>query len=63
MDCAQERLGVRHREVNHSSNDIPKVKEFWKDNPNEAVIEFLCHIIADFRDTSDKLLNKRRRRK
>jgi len=54
MDKHQKTMGFRHREKNHSLNDIPKVKKFFKNNPNEAVIEFLVHIIMDFQDTSSK---------
>ena len=55
IDEFQKEMGINHREKRHSLNDIDKVRERWGE---EGVIEFLVHIIADFKDTKNKLVNK-----
>ncbi len=52
MDNFAGELGKNHREQRHGLNDIETVKKRWGD---EGVIEFLVHIIVDFRDTKNKL--------
>ncbi len=54
MDKYQKEMGISHREKRHSLNDIEAVRKRWGD---DGVIEFLVHIIADFKDTKNKLEN------
>ncbi len=52
MDEYQKEMGVNHREKRHSLNDIEEVRKIWG---NESVIEFLAHIVTDFKSTKNKL--------
>ncbi len=52
IDEYQKEMGIRHREKRHSLSDIEEVTKRWGD---EGVIEFLIHVIVDYKDTTNKL--------
>lgn len=54
MDEYHKEMGIEHRKKRHSLNDVEEVRKRWGD---EAVIEFLVHLIADVKDTNNKLRN------
>ena len=54
MDQFSLELGVNHRAKRHGLKDIPEVHEKWGE---EGVEEFLIHIVSDYQDTTNKLLN------
>lgn len=53
MDEFHKDMGVNHREKRHNLDDIEEVRKRWGDN---AVIEFLVHVMVDYKDTTRKLL-------
>lgn len=53
MDLYFGELGVSHREKRHRLDDIAEVRRRWG---AEGVEEFLIHIVADYQDTTSKLL-------
>ena len=52
MDEPVREKGIEHRAERHGLNDIEYVRHTWGD---EAVNEFMVHIILDFQDTKAKL--------
>ncbi|MEM4244590.1 MAG: hypothetical protein QXR60_00060 [Candidatus Nanoarchaeia archaeon] len=53
MDEYHKEMGRNHREMRHCIEYLQEVKSKWGD---EGVIEYLIHVIADYKDTNYKLI-------